>query len=201
MKSTDTRSKRPYEMRARATAAEATGRRIMQAAREVFMASHFDDVSLEAIATRAGVTVQTVLRRFGTKEQLFSAVAEQERKNVRAERNESPIGDIAGAVRNLIEHYEAYGDMVMHWLAQEERIRVIRQLTDHGRALHREWVERTFAPYLGDLAEDERQRRLASFIVATDVSTWKLLRRDLQLSPDQVEWTLRDMLTTLAERG
>ena len=37
----------------------------------------FDQVSLEDIAERAGVTVQTVIRRFGSKERLIEAAAEE----------------------------------------------------------------------------------------------------------------------------
>jgi hypothetical protein len=66
---------RPYRMRARAWAAEATARAITAAARALFAERAYDEVSLPAIADRAAVTVQTVLRRFGSKEELFAAAA------------------------------------------------------------------------------------------------------------------------------
>ena len=53
-------------------AAEATARAITAAARALFT-ELFNQVSLPAIADRAAVTVQTVLRRFGSKEELFAA--------------------------------------------------------------------------------------------------------------------------------
>ena len=68
--------KRPYRMRARAEAAAETGRRILEAVIELHRERFWDQVSLEDIAERAGVTVQTVIRRFGNKERLIDAAAE-----------------------------------------------------------------------------------------------------------------------------
>jgi AcrR family transcriptional regulator len=62
-------------MVARAKAAEATRGKILESARELFAELPYDRVSLDAVAARAGVTVQTVLRRFGSKEDLLAAVA------------------------------------------------------------------------------------------------------------------------------
>src|SRR5918997_3412654 len=69
-------NKRPYRMRARAEAAAETGRRILGAVIELHMERFFDQVSLEDIAERAGVTVRTVIRRFGSKERLVEAATE-----------------------------------------------------------------------------------------------------------------------------
>ena len=68
---------RPYRMRARAQAAQATAQAIIAAARVLFAERPYDQVSLPVIAERAGVTVQTVLRRFGSKEELFAAAAQR----------------------------------------------------------------------------------------------------------------------------
>src|SRR5437764_2573263 len=59
---------RLYRMVARAEAAEATRLRILDAARQLFADLLYDQVSLNAVAARAGVTVQTVIRRFTSKE-------------------------------------------------------------------------------------------------------------------------------------
>ena len=58
-------------MSARAAAAEQTHERILDAARERFLAAPYDEVTLAGIATDAGVSTQTVLNRFATKENLF----------------------------------------------------------------------------------------------------------------------------------
>ena len=47
-----------------------------------------------------------------------------------------------------------------------------------GRAVHREWCARVFAPALTGQTGAARQRRLAQLTAVCDVHTWKLLRLD-----------------------
>ena len=180
-------------MVARAKAAEATWGKILEAARELFAELPYDQVSLDAVAVRAGVTVQTVLRRFGSKEALLAAVAEWRSARIRAERDATEVGDLAGAIANLVEDYERWGNEVLHFLAQEDRISAIREVTQRGRAYHHAWVRRVFAPQLRRLAPEQQERRIVQLIAATDLYTWKILRRDLDLGRDEVEEALRDL--------
>ncbi|HEX6339374.1 MAG TPA: TetR family transcriptional regulator, partial [Jiangellaceae bacterium] len=58
-------AKRPYRMRARAASTAETGERILRAVLDLHLERFHDQITLEDVADRAGVTVQTVLRRFG----------------------------------------------------------------------------------------------------------------------------------------
>lgn len=189
--------KRPYRMRARAEAAAETGRRILEATIELHGERFFDQVSLEDIAERAGVTVRTVIRRFGSKERLIEAAAEEGTRQVKHQRYQAPVGDIEGAVGNLVDHYEEWGDTALRLLAQEGRVAAFRSVTDAGRALHYEWVERTFAPLLAGRTGTARRRLLARLIAICDVYFWKLLRRDLGLSREQTELAIREVIEAL----
>lgn len=185
--------RRRYTMTARAAAAAATHQRILATATEEFLTRPFEQVSLDDVATDAGVTVQTVLRRFGSKEALVAAAAEVGLERVRSERDRAPIGDVAGAVHNLIDHYEEWGERVLRMLAQEEQIAAFRKVAEAGRELHRGWVERTFAPWLR-IRRAARARRLAQLIAVTDVYVWKLLRRDQGLSRAGTGTTLVELV-------
>jgi len=198
-KKQDALNKRPYRMRARAEAAAETGRRILEAVIELHRERFFDQVSLEDIAERAGVTVQTVIRRFGSKERLIEAAAEESTRQVTHQRYQAPIGDIEGAVNNLVDHYEEWGESALRLLAQEERVAAFRSITDAARAFLHEWVERTFAPLLAKRTGEEHQRLLAELIAICDVYFWKLLRRDMGLSREQTEHAIRE--TILALKG
>ena len=66
----------------RAEAEQVTGEAILDAALAAFAQEPFDRVTLQRIAAASGVTVQTVIRRFGSKEQLFEALGERERVRV-----------------------------------------------------------------------------------------------------------------------
>src|SRR5215472_1255259 len=115
-------ARRPYRMLARAEAAAATAERILDAAIELFWERPTDQISLDEVARRASVTVQTVIRRFGGRDGLLAAAAEREADRVGRQRNEAPVGDVAAAVHVLAEHYEELGDRVLKMLAEEDRV-------------------------------------------------------------------------------
>jgi AcrR family transcriptional regulator len=192
-----TAPKRDYRMAARADAKAATRERILDAAEALFLRSASEGSSLEDLARGAGTTVQTVLRHFGSREGLLEAAVGRASERVRRERARAPVGDVPGAVRNLIEHYERYGDLVMRMLAEEHRVPLLGKIADDGRAIHREWVARTLAPQLAGLRSGARRRRMAQLVAVCDVYTWKLLRRDMKLGSRQVESALIELIEGL----
>jgi AcrR family transcriptional regulator len=194
-------SKRRYRMTARAQAAAATRQRILDAAIALFWERPMLDLSLEEVARRAGVSLPTVIRNFGDKEGLIAAGVERESARVDRQRNEAPVGDVRAAVRVLFDHYEELGDAVLRLLAEEDRVRGLSGLADRGRATHAQWCERVFAPALTGLTGDERVRRLAEFIVLTDVFVWKLLRRDRRLSRNEAELAVCELIEPLMGKG
>src|ERR1700682_2453295 len=129
-------STRPYRMAARAESAYANGERIVAVAHDLFAERPFDQVLLDDVAARAGVTVRTVVRRFGTKEHLFALVAAERSRLIRGERDKTMPADVPGAVRTLIESYERWGDSVLHLLAQERRADAIAKGVRAGREFH-----------------------------------------------------------------
>jgi AcrR family transcriptional regulator len=185
-------------MNQRASSKARTERRILAAAERFFLDTPYPQVRIEDIAVAAAVSAPTVIHRFGSKEALMAATLSVAAERVRTQRGEAPVGDLAGAVANLIEHYELWGDSVMHLLSQEAAVPVIREATDAGRALHVEWVERTFAPWLSGRG-DARQRRLAQLVALMDVSVWKVLRRDRGLSRMETENAMREMVAALLQ--
>ncbi len=192
----DMKATRTYTMKGRARSVEETRRRILQAAFELHTEQLAARIALDAVAERAGVSVQTVLRHFGSRDGLLRATAEHGRAQV-AEERRAPVGDVAAAVRVLLDHYELRGPGVLMLLAQETDDDVIRSITDDGRRLHHAWVAEVFAPFLDPLPTDDRAALLDLLVVATDVYTWKLLRQDRGLSRDRTEQRIRRMLGAL----
>lgn len=161
------------------------------------------DVTLKAVADRAGVTVQTLIRRFGDREGLINATAESAAARVMEQRNAAPPGNVPAAIDNLLDHYESTGSLALKILAEEHTSPGMAGLTETGRQLHRQWCERVFAPFLasGFLPDGtEPGRRLAQFVALCDVYTWKLLRLDAGLSRDQVALSLLEMLEPFTRR-
>lgn len=155
-----------------------------------------DQIVLSDVAGRAGVTVQTVLRRFGSKEGLLAAAANRANDLIAAQR-EAPPDDLPRALDVLLEHYETVGRGVLRLLAAEEGSAWLAGLAERGRELHRDWCRTVFASFLEPLGGADRDRRFAQVVAICDVYTWKLLRHDSGLSRRQTHRALLELLEPL----
>jgi AcrR family transcriptional regulator len=178
---------RSYTMGARARSVEETRRRILDATAALSEQRRIAAISLEDVAGEAGVSVQTVLRQFGSRSGLFDAVSEHVRKAVTEERA-VPAGDVDRAVHVVVDHYEARGQAVLLLLAQEFEDPQVRSVTTGGKQIHRAWVEQVFAPF--SPGED----LVDLLVVATDLYAWKLLRLDRGLSRGQTEERMKTLV-------
>lgn len=185
---------RTYTMTSRARSVDETRRRILTACVELHGEKLSADLGLDDIASRAGVSVQTVLRHFGSRAGLVDAAFEHARVAVEDERR-APVGDVAAAIRAIVDHYELRGDAVLLMLAQEAKEELMRRITEHGRGIHRDWVAEVFAPQLTAAPDPEALADL--LVVATDVYAWKLLRRDRGLSRELTEQRMHQLVTAL----
>lgn len=175
---------RPYRQTARAEAAAATGGRVVQTFIGFLRERWLDEITLNEVAEAAGVTAQTVIRRFGGKEGLLKAAVEALGAEI-DQRRAVPQGGVREIVEALVRDYEAMGDMVIRCLAQEERNPMIKILLDTGRRDHPRWLAECFEPWLAKLDPARRERRMAELLVATDIYTWQLLRRDRGMAVEE----------------
>jgi len=193
------RGKRRYVMTARAAKAAATRERIRASAIELYCGRAIEDFTLEEVARRAGTTVQTVLRAFGSKANLlFAALSELAESG--AGLKATPPGDVRAAVTAVFDVYEAMGDFVMQRLSDEHRHPTLKPLLDQGRKNHRDWLRLVFAPQLLDRHGADRSKLFNVLDVATDVYVWKLLRRDQQLSRPAAEAVVRRMIEGVTQK-
>ena len=190
---------RQYVMRSRAEQTAQTRQRILQATLSLAFERPIVGIALPEVAERAHVSVQTILRQFGSRESLFDAAEAFAEREVLAERETQP-GDIDHALETIVRHYELRGDGVLLLLGQESWEPRAAHITASGRQLHRDWVERAFAPLLPTDDADERDTVIDLLVVATDVFTWKLLRRDRGHSPAETVARMKRMVAALLER-
>jgi AcrR family transcriptional regulator len=183
-------------MQSRADAVEETRLQILHASYELWLGHTYEELSLERIADRAGVSKQTVIRQFGSKEQLFFETVDYVRPREEAARVVEP-GDVRAAVAIVVERYEELGDANVRVLELENRVPAVRHLLEQGRESHRLWIERVFAPFLPKRKGPAYARRVMAFYSATEVMVWKLLRRDFKLSREQTEAVLFEMVSAL----
>jgi AcrR family transcriptional regulator len=191
---------RSYTMKARAASAAITAERIVEAAKELLMSKVIAEITLADIAARAGVTVQTILRRFGDKDAVFAAALARVFGQVRAQRGQAVPGALDNVVLNLVEHYEEWGRLMIKMLAEETTMPAIYNLVQEGKAYHRRWCEAVFADALTTLSPAERDRRLAAFVALCDLRTWEVLRITSGLSREQTQMALQEMLEPFATK-
>ena len=135
---------RPYRQRRRAAAAEANTERILQAALDLFEERPWDQITLAAIAERAGVgrpDRDPPLPHEGRR------LARGQRVDDAADRGRrgEPDGRDPGAVAAALErHYERWGASTDRMLRQQDASPALAEAAAGGRRAHREWVERVF---------------------------------------------------------
>lgn len=171
----------------------------MDAAIELWRERRYDDITLQEIADRAAVSLSTVMRRFGSKEGVVDAILASDRLGTWGRRRRIATGDIGAAGRELVGDFELNGDGVIRNLALEQQLPAIRHAVETGRKLHREWVVQVFADTLARRKGRDYTCRLAQFVAATDVYTWKLFRRDHDLSKEETAHAMRDLLERLVK--
>jgi AcrR family transcriptional regulator len=190
------KAKRGYTMRSRARSVEQTRSRIIDALFELSGVRLFDEISLDAVAAQAGVSVQTLLRHFGNRDGLIEATAAMTLELVDDERA-APAGDVDEALRVLVDQYERRGRWALLMLSQEDTNEHVAKITSAGKRRHEDWVRDVFAA-----AISEDHELLPLLVVATDVYAWKLLRLDRGMTRKQAERHMKRLVRgLLADTG
>jgi AcrR family transcriptional regulator len=194
--------RRPYKKVAREEAQQRTRDALIDAANDAFFSDHWPKASLDALSAKAGVTKQTLLRHFGSKDELLVQALVRGATQVRDQRWSTPTDDIPGAVENLLEHYDAWGERSIRISAwQTNRPQALALLSRAARHIHHEWVDHAFAAWLDGLPNDARTERRAALIAVCDVQTWWTLSHNLELPRAQVRTILTDLIERLLSDG
>jgi AcrR family transcriptional regulator len=180
---------RSYSKIARAQAEERTRLELIAAAGEAFLSGPWERASLESIARSAGVTKQTLLRHFGSKDGLLEQTLRSAMAEVKQQRFSAPTDDIPGAVDNLLDHYAERGGRAMRStnldvdgpLAEVARI---------SRQVHYDWIDHAFGRWLASAPSPDRARLRQALIAICDVQSWWILAHDLGLPRAEVRATL-----------
>jgi AcrR family transcriptional regulator len=190
--------RRPYKQVARAEARQRTRDALLDAAIEEFMRDRWGRVSLDVLARRAKVTKQTLLRHFGSKDGLLMQALANSAAEMFEQRWSVQPGDIEGAVENMLDHYEAWGERSLRigaWL--EHGPPPLAGISRMARKIHYDWVDYAFGPQLERRHGDERVRCRATLIALCDVHTWQLLSHDLEFERAAVRTTLTNAIERL----
>jgi AcrR family transcriptional regulator len=187
---------RPYRQGRRAEAAEARTEAILEAALAAFVAKPFDQITLAEVAERAGVGVQTLIRRVQTKDGLVRAVNEWAVAAIGEARGEPDSSDPATVAAAVARQYERFGDLIDRSTRQADVSPALAESARGGREAHRAWIETAFA--------DEIARGgpalTGQLIALCGVELWLVLRRDGGLGPEQARDTVAQLIRSVLPR-
>jgi AcrR family transcriptional regulator len=189
--------RRPYNKVEREHSQQRTRDALLDAADEEFYGNRWHRTSLEALSKKAGVTKQTLLRHFGSKDGLLLQAMMRGAAQIFEQRWSTSAGDVAGAVENLLDHYETWGERSLRIGSWQSGPAVLGKLSQGARQVHYSWVEYAFAPWLESLDEPARTRRRAALIALCDVQTWWIMSHDLGLERAEIHATLTDAIERL----
>lgn len=165
----------------------------------LFGGKPLSDITLEEIASRAGVSVQTVIRRFGSRDKVIEALADVVEEY--ATTNRPVTGHLTTKIDAVVQEYERFGPTILRGLAQESDVPVLRPLMERGRVLHREWIAEAFHEHLRKRRGAAKQRLLAGLVIALDVYAWKVLRIDLSLDEKKTKQVMQLLVEALLRKG
>jgi AcrR family transcriptional regulator len=171
----------------------------VRAALKLAIEQPYEFVTLAAIAQAADVSHQTVLNHFASKEKVAAAAADLLSRETAAARAQAQPGDVSGAISILVGEYERFGDAGARWAVAAERLGALASLLDEARAGHQAWLEQIFSKRL-PATPAARRHAIHALHAATDVYTWKLLRRDLRLSRENTERIIVDLANGVLDR-
>lgn len=186
---------RAYRMTRRGAAVAATRERILGATIELGYEELDLDPTLERIAARAGVSVQTILRRFGSRAALLDEALAAAQGAVAGER--LPTDGDEDPLLPLLAHYGLRGTFSLRMLAREDSDERAAEITAAGKRMHRDWVGIVFAERLSRHDQARRDELTDLLVVATDVYAWKLLALDRRLPEALVLGRMRTLVDAI----
>ncbi len=188
-------------MSARADQVAINDSKIMDAVADLWIELPMAELTLEKVAERSGVTVRTILRKYGSKEGLIKSLIENDGGRFTNNRMQVVPGDLPGILDALLEEYELMGDAMIRTLTVEYDFPFTAALLSKARLIHREWCDMVFKPFLPESYSESHETVLSSFIAATEFYLWKLMRKDLGKSPEQTRQIFLYTLECLAKQS
>jgi AcrR family transcriptional regulator len=187
---------RKYDNSKRIKTAKNTNARIIDSTEYLLANGPLEEITLTAIAKRAEVTVQTVLRHMGSRDGCLNAVAEQVSERIDSQRGHTKRGDVDAAISDIINHYESESNLILNLLEQANRgENFANRMTELGRIYHRNWVEHNF----GVLVKSADEATIDALVAATDIYIYKLLRLDMGRSLKSTKAVIKHLIRGILE--
>ena len=176
------KSRRPYRSRLRAEQAAQTRLRILEASGDLFAERGYVATTIDAVAARAGVAVDTVYATFGTKKGMLSALIDL-RVTGSSEGSDVLAGEGPRALRKVSNQRQMLAGFAADIVPRIERVRPIDDVMQSAGAIDPEIAE------LRARMQENRFSKLRTFIEWLAANG--ALRRDIDVGEAATfAWTL-----------
>jgi AcrR family transcriptional regulator len=176
------KSRRPYRSRLRAEQAAQTRLRILDASGDLFAKRGYVATTVDAVAARAGVAVDTVYAIFGTKKGMLSALIDL-RVTGSSEGSDVLAGEGSRALRNVSNQRQMLAGFAADIVPRIERVRPIDDVMQSAGAIDPEIAE------LRARMQQNRFSKLKTFIEWLAANG--ALRQDMDVDEAAtIAWTL-----------
>jgi AcrR family transcriptional regulator len=176
------KSRRPYRSRVRAEQAAQTRLRILEASGDLFAGRGYAATTIDAVAARAGVAVDTIYAIFGTKKGMLSALIDL-RVTGSGEGSDVLAGEGPRALRNVSSQRQMLDGFAADIAPRIERVRPIDDVMQSAGAIDPEIAE------LRARMQENRFSKMKTFIEWLAANG--ALRRDMDLDEAAtIAWTI-----------
>ncbi|HYB86199.1 MAG TPA: helix-turn-helix domain-containing protein [Streptosporangiaceae bacterium] len=173
-----------------------TEQRIIEALAALIDQEHPLEISMAAVAKRAGVSEPTLYRHFPTKRDLFAALAGHQFRTVAAGLAPASADDLAEAVRTVFQRSADIENTVRWTLAAPDPERVPRPNTQARLAM----LRTALGGVLEDLDDDRAQFLLRTVLLLTSPMAWLYWNDYLGLDPAAAAatagWAIKTLTST-----
>lgn len=190
----NTKSRR-YRSDLRAEQADETRNRILEATLRV-MARGIASLSVPAIAHEARVSVPTVYRHFGSKQELLAALYPygEQRAGLRELVLPTRIADLRQGVRALLDHLDAFDDLTRAAMASPAAAEA-RALSMPRRLGMTRAMADTAVPPLRPADRDRLARLLVILTSSGALRTWRdQLGVSVDTAADDIDWVVQSVV-------
>lgn len=189
---------RSYAQTARRDQTESRRRQMIDAVFALMDRGSFGAVTLQGVADEAGVSLRTVTRHFGSKEELLRLSMAEAREAEETNR-EVPVGDIDAVCRVLADRYETMAEYIYRMGDVELTYSWLSEWVQMARRSHLEWLAEAFAPWLPPEGP-QRDDRLMCLFSATEVRSWWAIRQRFGYSVERARSVMQHQIEALTSR-
>lgn len=189
---------RAYTQTTRSDQTLARRRRIIEAVFTLIDRGSLGDVTLQGVAEEAGVSLKTVTRHFGSKEELLRQSMAEARSEEEHNR-EVQVGDLDAICRVLAQRYETMAEHIYRMGDAELTYPWLSDWVQMARESHLEWLGEVLAPWLPGRGR-EREDRLMCLFSATEIRSWWTIRRRFGYSPERARTVMMRQLVALTSQ-